>query len=334
MTITDHIEALLYRYDCVVLPKFGAFLAQRVSAHINTEENTFYPPKKIISFNRQLQENDGLIVNQLAKSDNITYDEAVKKVYEFVQNLNEAIDSGENITIGKVGYFYKEAEKILFQPSYEHNFLLEAFGTSTFTADKIDRTSGIITAESDAFLKNIRVIAEEIALEEQAETPVLLAKNTAAEAIEKSRSNYWKYAAVGVVAIGLGSLLTFGWYSNQVKTHNKIAQQKAEQQIESKIQQATFILDEPLPLYTLKISSPKVEGNYHIVAGAFRDKTNAEKRLKQLKSDGYKAHYIGKNKYNLHQVVYESFENREKALQSLREIRKENQEAWLLVKAL
>ena len=59
MQLETYISDLLYRYECVSVPGFGAFLTQRVSAKINDTTNTFYPPKKTVSFNEQIQKNDG-----------------------------------------------------------------------------------------------------------------------------------------------------------------------------------------------------------------------------------------------------------------------------------
>ena len=59
---------------------------------------------------------------------------------------------------------------------------------------------------------------------------------------------------------------------------------------------------------------------------------NALSKIEQLKEKGYPARSIGINKYGLHQVVYNSFENKNDALTELRNVkRNENQDAWLLV---
>ncbi|NNG09397.1 MAG: SPOR domain-containing protein, partial [Arenibacter sp.] len=63
---TEHyIAELLYRYNCVIVPEFGAFLTQMKSAVINDTTNSFYPPSKIVSFNEQLSSNDGLLVSYM-----------------------------------------------------------------------------------------------------------------------------------------------------------------------------------------------------------------------------------------------------------------------------
>ncbi len=97
--------------------------------------------------------------------------------------------------------------------------------------------------------------------------------------------------------------------------------------------EVTFIIDNPLPAITLNVD--KQEGRYHIVAGAFRIEGNSFKKVKQLQKLGYNARKIGVNKYGLHEVVYESFEDRVEALRALRKIRyNHNKAAWLLIKEL
>ena len=50
MQLETYISDLLYRYDCVTVPEFGAFLTQRKSATVHDSTNAFYPPKKVLSF--------------------------------------------------------------------------------------------------------------------------------------------------------------------------------------------------------------------------------------------------------------------------------------------
>ena len=41
MTVVLHINALLHRHDCVIIPDFGAILTHKVSAQIHETTNTF-----------------------------------------------------------------------------------------------------------------------------------------------------------------------------------------------------------------------------------------------------------------------------------------------------
>ena len=149
---------------------------------------------------------------------------------------------------------------------------------------------------------------------------------------KREATPFLKYAAIAVIALTLGGIGGSRYYINQIETHNQIAQQEADQQLESQIQQATFDLN-TLPSITLNVT--KQSGKYHIVAGAFRIEANSDKKVKQLKSKGYSAYKIGVNKYGLHEVVYASYEDRIEALEALRSIKREdNAAAWLKVQEL
>ncbi len=72
---------------------------------------------------------------------------------------------------------------------------------------------------------------------------------------------------------------------------------------------------------------------FHVVAGAFQFTENAEKKVNQLKELGYDAKIIGINKWGLTEVSFESFTDRNDAINSLYKIQKSvSADAWLLVK--
>ena len=311
MAVANYIHDLLYRYECVILPGFGAFITQQHSARIDTSTNEFYPPRKSVSFNRQLQQNDGLLANHIVAVEKISYDQAVEKLELYAQDLVNLLEESNIINFEKIGSFtLSEDKKLQFEPAAQTNYLKDAFGLSPFTSPEILR---------EKYKK------QAVALEEKA--PVAFTPE------RRSSSNWLKYAAVGLLAIGLTGAAGLNLYSNQVSEHNVAEQQKAASQLESQIQQATFIIDNPLPAVTLKVS--KQSGNYHIVAGAFRLEENAEKKVQELKAEGYKARKVEANKFGLHQVIYSSHEKRKDALNALWDVkRNSNPGAWLLVQEL
>ena len=44
MKIEQYISQLLYRYQCVTVPGFGAFLTEFQSAQLDENSHSFYPP--------------------------------------------------------------------------------------------------------------------------------------------------------------------------------------------------------------------------------------------------------------------------------------------------
>lgn len=345
MDVTKYIKELLYRYECVVIPGFGAFLTRRKPARVHKTDRAFYPPRKILSFNRQLVENDGLLGNYISKAEGISYEQSLRKIHAFAQDLVEALGDHGEIRLDDIGSFYKRDGKILFQPALQVNYLTEAFGTSSFTPPVIERkttadapkTRASGSVEQDGKGKRKQTPKTEGREKTRKEPVPATADARIASKDEKAgtkgRPGYWKYAAVGIIAIGIGGYLGANWYSNQVRTHNLAAEQKAKQQVDSKIQEANFVMDAPLPEVKLKVKAER--GRYHIVAGAFREKKNAEKKLEELKDTDFEPKYIGKNKFGLHQVIYDSYEDRKEALSVLRKIKeKKNPAAWLLVEEL
>ena len=137
-----------------------------------------------------------------------------------------------------------------------------------------------------------------------------------------------KYAASAVVVLTLGFS---GWngYQNTQSKENFAKEQKA---LEQKIQSATFVINTPLPTIELTVQK-EVAKPYHIIAGSFQFEENATKKVAQLKANGFNAAVLGKNKWGLTQVAFESHANRSEAFKQLATIRKEvAKDAWILIK--
>ncbi len=103
MRVEQYIKELLYRYNCVVMPEFGAFLAHSASARLDTTTNTIHPPKKIISFNAQLQKNDGLLVSHISKAKNLAYEDILEEVNATSKNWKQSLENGNSIDPERAG---------------------------------------------------------------------------------------------------------------------------------------------------------------------------------------------------------------------------------------
>lgn len=310
MQLEIYISDLLYRYECVTVPDFGAFLTQNTSSSIDSTTNTFYAPQKRVSFNEQIQKNDGLLAHYIADVEKISFEVATKKIAKRVKLLKSYLIQGETLKFSHVGemVFNKEG-KIIFEPSNKLNYLTDAFGLSQFVSPEVHRNTNEKTIQSTEKTAPIRLPRE-----------------------KHNAKPYLKYAAIALIALTLGGLSASRYYTNQIEEHNLFAQEVANKELDHKIQLATFNLN-PLPTVTLNVT--KETGNYHIMAGAFRIENNCNKLITKLRKNGFNARKIGVNAYGLHQVAYGSYKTGKEALKAIRSIRKtQNQDAWLLVKAL
>ena len=311
MQLATYIKDLLYRYECVIIPGFGAFLTQHHSAKIEATTNTFYPPRKVITFNRQLQTNDGLLANYVASVENCSYETALQQIRNFTGKLSLQLSAKEVVELNNIGEFcLNDENSVQFLPSNKENFNTSSFGLNTFSSSQISRE-----------------VYNETSKPEVNSSPLLFTPE------KRETIPYLKYAAIALITISISGFGGLKIYEGQVKNSNFVERQKANTQLENQIQEATFVIENPLP--ALNLILPKQVGNYHIVAGAFRIEENATKKLDQLLEKGYSAKAIGANKYGLHMVIYSSYENRLDANKNLREVKNtENKDAWLLVKDL
>lgn len=311
MQITTYINDLLYRYECVIIPGFGALLTQYQSAKIDSENKTFYPPSKTLSFNRQLQTNDGLLANYIASVEKCTYETSLQKLRNYTGKLSLQLSEGELVSLSNIGDFHlNEENSVQFIPSAKQNFSTASFGLISIVTSKVTRQVDKETVEP---------------LEEKA--PIYLIPE------RHGKKLYLKYAAIALVAISIAGFSGMKLYEGEVQKYNFAEKQKANSIVENQIQEATFSFENPLPI--LNITFKKQTGKYHIIAGAFRVESNADKKIQQLREKGFTPSLIGVNKYGLHQVAYESFQERLDALKNLRKIKNtQNPDAWLLVKEI
>ena len=320
MTITNYICDLLYRYDCVILPEFGAFLTKRIGAHLSYDKQLMYPPQKEISFNQQITSNDGLLANYVAVCEQISFEKATEKLNYFVQQLRKELEDKSRLSLSEIGVFTKSFEdKLIFEPIHATNYLPEAFGLPTVQPQHVLR---------ETLKQEVEVLEEKAPI---AFTPE-----------KRKKTGFIKYAAAAVLLFGIAGV-GFKAYQNQITDYNNQQIVAADQIVEDSIQSASFVLDitNPLPSINLNVIPAKIAekeityGKYHIVAGAFREYANMEKKLAQLKRKGFTPRYIGANRYGLHQVVYNSYFSRNEAITELHKIKRtENASAWLLIQKI
>jgi len=133
MDITAFIRELLFSHDCVIIPGFGGFIGNYSPARIDKATSTFYPPVKQISFNRNLNHNDGLLVGRISEHLKVNYGDARSIVEEFVAGIRKKLESGEKVGFDNIGTFLNNQEgSVQFEPDINVNYHLDSFGLESF----------------------------------------------------------------------------------------------------------------------------------------------------------------------------------------------------------
>ena len=313
MMIEKHISALLYRYQCVTVPGFGAFLTDIRPAHLDAGTSTFYPPKKLVSFNANVKNNDGLLANHIARQEKISYDSAVAQIALAVQGWIDRLNDLDIISLKNLGEIGLNAEgSLVFSPDVPVNYLTEAFGLTALVSPAIKRE--VFKAQAEA-------------LEDKA--PLVFTPQ------RKRTYSYLKYAAVFAVALTLGGTAFKNYHDREVTEQTLTVQNVVQEKVQKQLQQATFFIDNPLPAVTLSLKEENIKMPYHVVAGAYRSEANADKAVAELKAKGFKARRLGQNKFGLYPVLYGSYSTHALARQTMRELHATtDKEAWLMVQDL
>lgn len=112
-----HIEYLLTRHDCVIVPGFGAFIATEREACIDLERGVIIPRLREISFNSSVVTDDGLLSHSIARREDIAYEKARRVLTHLTERMVEDLNEEGEFSLGLVGRLVKDMEgNISFQP--------------------------------------------------------------------------------------------------------------------------------------------------------------------------------------------------------------------------
>ncbi|MDP4953405.1 MAG: SPOR domain-containing protein [Flavobacteriales bacterium] len=361
--ISDYIHVLLFHHDCVIVPQFGGFVTNLKPAHIHPRKHIIVPPSKQVSFNKHLINNDGLLVNQVAQDQGLSYDDALELVKQHVADLKRDLLSGKRIEFENVGVLYlNENQAWQFIPNQQVNFLQSSYGLAPVALSLIE--------------------AAEVPAEEK-ETPVVaIDQNKEPEIIvvaAKKKRHYWKVAVLAIPLLAAAyfvnaplwegestlSLVNLDAFKQQKVSSYEARFEEEDIRFEhEKVENAVDMLERDYPSmesvyfsfddhrispegYLIRmdekaneaavVETPDVEENkassalnlHFVIAGAFGDSQNAQNLLADLRSDGFDAVIAGKSGA-LELVAFGSYTTKKAARKALKEIKaKGYKQAWV-----
>ena len=280
MDITAFIRELLFGHDCVIVPGFGGFIGNYTPAMIDKSTDTFYPPVKNISFNRNLNHNDGLLVGRISGSCKINYGDARNLVEEFVSGVRRKLEKGEKVVFDNIGSFINNHEgNVQFEPDRNTNYHLDSYGLDSFQCLPLEgydvRKRIIRHTERDPLKQaSIRKVIWRAAII----IPLLSLIVAVSLKTDLFRSK--------VEATTLNPLVTAEFENNKkaVDEGNSIKLAKIDEEAEP-------IADKTSP--TEIIVPVASESNaYFVITGSFKSKDNADSQANMLKEEGFSPEII------------------------------------------
>lgn len=115
MNLAKHIEHLLSKTDCVIVPGLGAIICHNSLARV--VDGQILPPSVEVSFNSAICQNDGLLVNSVMKTEKCSYAYALNLVESEVETIKSDLRDSKQYALGNIGWFrYSESGCLVFEP--------------------------------------------------------------------------------------------------------------------------------------------------------------------------------------------------------------------------
>lgn len=326
--IISHIEKLLLKHDCVIVPHIGGFVLQHIPAHYEKDEQIFYSEQKEIVFNRELQHNDGLLSESYIQFYHTDYKHAQSMLLADCDELLDELREKRTADLGELGSFSMEEDnKIIFHPKQSKLFNAENFGLQPFSIPTLEV---LLSNQSD----------------NSGTTKLLKSKDTLYIPINR---RFIEIASACVVAILLFFVISTpikevnpaAYTASIIPTEfekNTITKGKTETNTIAtgtntpSVQQKTAKGLAPQTATAVKVSSGTSQKTYYIIIGSLTSAQLAERQLKSIDTS-FSATAGIVERDNKFRIYANKFDNRKDAENYLATIRRDSryQTAWLFI---
>ncbi len=327
------IVELLFQFDCVIIPNFGAFIKREKPACFSKDTQSFHPASVELIFNQQLKEDDALLLKYIQLKNEFTTSEAATEIKNYVEELritlfNEGIVQFEGLGKMTLNIY----DQIIFNSHPQIPLLQKQFGFQSLSLEPILKAEKATKTPRKA---KLRYIAAAITI------PVFLISTWASLHPEKVKDTYYHYASMVPFQTSEKQLN----YTSDFVVEERLSLQSEKDALIEKLvsklksdniacydspelEGATPVKEISEPILEEKIIP--VEKPFHIVVGAFASKRNANKKLKQLKRKGFEGVILKEANSRLHRVSAKDFISEAEAEAVLADFKIKFKGAWIL----
>ncbi|MFJ1473170.1 SPOR domain-containing protein [Capnocytophaga cynodegmi] len=256
--LNEYVEELLYKHQCVIIPKFGAFISNRKSARM-FEDKTFVPPKRELTFNASLHSNDGLLIKHVSENSGIDYNLVEDYVNTTVEGWKKILQKGETLTLNNIGVLKQTPEgRLSFEVFEDVNYLTDSFGMSAFVPHEISEVEEVIKPVEKQVTPTL-----DLPIEKEVKTENAFVNRQRREEPKRNKKRpFLAYTAIAVVGLGLLAFAAVKLFGEDIVTDDAnneivISESQIEQQVQQKLSEATFTI--PLSLPTISLNAVKVK---------------------------------------------------------------------------
>ena len=258
-----HIEYLLLRHDCVVVPGFGAFINVYHSALEDSETQCLQPMTTEVRFNSALKHNDGMLATSYARRERVSYAEGREMVRVAVSDLR----------IGRIRT--DNSGNLSFHP--------------LLTPRRLSAALGYLPVKRHAPAVEVAPAAATAVTETETAEPVV---ENPIRKFDTDRNYYIPinkmFALVAVLCLSLILPFTRDYHEDQASVVPvkaiTTAVTKASQQIQDE--------EQPAPVAEPEAETAPQPKTWHLVVGTFRSQDEADNFISSKNDSPYELHTV------------------------------------------
>ena len=306
--IALHIDFLLHSHDCVIIPGLGGFVVNESGVDKNGLWGLDAPTFELL-FNNKLTYNDGLLAESLMKTNNVSYEVAIKEIGLACEELKDRLIKSEEVEWNNLGVFKTDKENNIIFSANKDYVRPKFFGLTNVRFKPAALALATSNSDDNAIpVKSImRYVSTAIAAAVALFFIVLSFNNTTSPS---------QYAEI------VSKPLIFSASSSKTKNAKQI-------------QSATVGVEEETPATdtnnTIAQSQLSTE-RYYIIVGVYEVRDIAEKSLSRLKKEGFQTASMIERPRRL-DVYSASFNDKDEAQTYLQKFQADNpqyKDAWIL----
>ena len=316
-SIPLHIAYLLTQHNCVTLSGLGAFIVSSSGEEKINRWGIISPPENILDFNPEIQHNDGLLANSIAKEKKISFEEANLLIDQYVTYILHSLNEGEKIEIPGVGILYSKNNIRSLQPDKTLSCNILNYGLNRFSLP---------------YLKDIQQPVNNFSEKKNKETVLI-----------PSRRKSVFYSGLFVIALIAMCIVPVSLNNDRFspkQTQVSISMQNTGDEEENVSETELFMQGDSSLMQTETETQPSktisivrvTALHYYIIIASFQDQSLAKKTLSVIQSKGFENAAILSTDEKYH-IYTNHFEDKAEAERFLIQFKQEYpgySNAWML----
>ena len=136
--VIEHLEYLIRRHDCVVVPGLGAFISRSIPAEYDSTVGLYSPPRRELAFNSSVIYDDRLLASSVARKERISVDRAIGLISTEAESMKKQLAADGEIVIGRLGRLRMQSTSMPFFEPNNHSASWLSMGLSPISVKPVE----------------------------------------------------------------------------------------------------------------------------------------------------------------------------------------------------